>query len=259
MARNFVAASSEGLDGTQSTAFNAQAYPVLYSCWINFDVDNSPYTFIEVRDVGATGTPRMQITKTGQDNVQYFIDDGPGSMSILPASADIMVTGTWYNVLAWSNDATDHNLVVTALGGSYGGVSSDTSSTSVTWPAMDQTHIGYLASFTTNYFDGKIAEAGCWDGTVPNDGQRRALAQGYSPLSFPQGLRSYWPLFGRHSPETAYFGEDHLTLVATPDAADHVPGIIYPSRQRTVSPPVAAAPGTTIPIFHHHYNQMKVA
>lgn len=245
MSRDFVAASSEGLDGTQSTAFNAQAYPVLFSAWFLFHIADAPYTFLEVRDVGAANIPRMQLTKTGDDNAQYFIKDTSASqVGVIGGAINSMAINIWFNVIGWSNDGSDHNIAVTTQGNSYGDIGTANGTTTVNWSAMDQSHIGYLGNFGgVNHFDGLIAEVGCWDGTIPDDSQRRGLANGYSPDNYLNGLRNYPPLMGISSPEPDLVSGDTFALVNTPTKGDH-PRIIRPSNRSVFFVPVAAVAGT---------------
>lgn len=255
MSRDFIAASSQALDGTQSTSLNAQAYPVCFHAWFNFNL-TAPGLILSIRDVAAAQDPRMQITKTGEGSIQYLIKDGGGNtMAITAGPIDVLSPGNWYHVVCWSNNSTDHSLRCTDIDGSL--VTSGTSAAQANWSPMDQAHIGYLANFGgVNYFDGRIAEVACWDGTLPTTGQRRAMELRYNAEHFPAGLRSSWRLMGVSSPETPNWGSDPLTLVNSPAKGVHVPGMIYPSKMQPIFPPVAAPPGgLSIPVAMNSYRQ----
>jgi len=227
MARQFTASSTEYATGPTNAVLTA--YPFACSCWVLVDSLDSPLTYMGISDVSdiGGGNARFQFTKTGDDNFQYFIDNGPSAGGTLFGATDFVSTGTWYHVMCWSNSATDHNIDVDDSG------SPATFSTNLTFPAIDRVSIGRLENFGgVNYFDGRIAEVGIWGDTIPTADQMSALALGYSPSHFTDGLKSYHPLFGDLDPETAYFGTDHLTLTNTPTKGVHPPGIIYPHHTR---------------------------
>lgn len=238
MSRQFTAASTEYLVGTQSTSFVPTTYPCAFSLWFLFDADNSalsPFCLTDVSDIGGTDN-RIQLTKTGDDNFQYFIDSNT-TMGVLSGGVDSLSVDTWYHAMAWSTASNAHNVVID--GGTPG-----TNTTAINFPAVDRNTIGRLENFSgVNYFDGRVAEVACWDTTIPDAGQRAALAKGYSPLHFPAGLMGYWPLTGRHDPEVGRFGGDHLTLTNTPTTGVHTPGIIYPHKRRFYGVPAAAVGG----------------
>lgn len=249
MSREFINASSEGLSGTQSSGFQPSAFPVCFSGWFYFDIADAPYTMLEMADTGSPQNQRMQITKTGDDNIQYFLKDNAGATpSVIDASTDIVVIDTWYHFVAWSDASDSHDLRVTSVGGTYGDISAPTTVTDgVNWPNVDRTHIGFLDTFSTNFWDGKLAEFGYWGVTIPDDGQRQSLAAGYSPDHFLNGMTGYAPLMGISDPEPDLFNGDTYALVNTPTKADH-PRIIRPSNRSVFFVPAAAvSPGLILP------------
>lgn len=95
-------------------------------------------------------------------------------------------------------------------------------------------------------YDGKIAELGIWNYALP-DSIRAALAKGFSPLFFRQGLVFYSPLVGRNSPESDSMNGNNAVITGA-TVADH-PRIIYPTGpqlMRLAANDAAPSPSTII-------------
>lgn len=105
-------------------------------------------------------------------------------------------------------------------------------------PAGTKTYIGNSYGAPTRYWNGRLAEIGLWNRALSAD-EIAALADGFAPSLFPRGLISYWPLMGRISPESDWFGGQTGSLVNTPTAADHPPKIIRARRRNRVFPVAA--------------------
>jgi hypothetical protein len=87
---------------------------------------------------------------------------------------------------------------------------------------------------------GYLAEAAVWSNAL-GDGAIAALARGYSPLYFQDGLRFYCPLHIRKNPEKDLVNGLSLTHNNTPINHPH-PRVIYPSGHPSGRFGAAAAP-----------------
>ena len=116
------------------------------------------------------------------------------------------------------------------------------------------------SSFGTEKFDGDIAECAEWTRAL-SSGEIDALAKGFSPLCFLNGLNWYAPLWGNSDPEVDRVGGMALDVLGAtaPAKADHPP-MIYPSGLLVPGVGSAGGPGgTVIPIFDHYYRMMRTA
>ena len=80
---------------------------------------------------------------------------------------------------------------------------------------------------TGQYFDGRLAEYAIWSGRALSLGEVEGLADGFSPLFYPNNLEFYTPLLGRRTDEADLMYGTAGTLTGT-SAIAH-PRIIYPS------------------------------
>ena len=91
----------------------------------------------------------------------------------------------------------------------------------------------------SDYFNGAIAEVALWGNITPSAGMRAALAAGYSPQFFPDGLEMYIPLIRDEDRDKVTGGA--WTAYNTPGIAAHPP-MIYPAPQYIPTPASAAPP-----------------
>jgi hypothetical protein len=113
---------------------------------------------------------------------------------------------------------------------------------------FDRLDVGRLGdSSPSNYCDGRVAEVAVWT-RILTPGEFKALAAGYSPLFFAEGLVHYFPLV--RDLRCLVSGES-LTAYNAPAVAVH-PRMIYPSGLRVPGVAAAAAPGgVSIPALYY--------
>ncbi len=123
----------------------------------------------------------------------------------------------------------------------FKGVGSTERTTTVSPTSIDRTFIGRLADSTPNWeWDGHIAHVAVWNVALTS-AEMLMLARRVSPfLVRPGSLIHYWPITGVHSPELDLVGGFHMTVEATPDAAND-PVIYAPQKQIFVFAPAAGA------------------
>jgi len=94
---------------------------------------------------------------------------------------------------------------------------------------------------TSNYLDGRLAEAAVWN-TNLSASEVQTLAAGYCPLFVrPEHLEGYFPMwFDEGTTTQDLIGLHILTHNGTPNTAEH-PGIIYPCRPQEILEASAAA------------------
>ena len=102
--------------------------------------------------------------------------------------------------------------------------------------------------------DGKTPETGL---TIASAGGIDALAKGFSPLCFLNGLNWYAPVWGNDDPEVDRVGGMALDVIGTAPAKAAHPPIVYPSGLLSVGPPGAVA-GLSISIAQYHYSRRRV-
>lgn len=100
-------------------------------------------------------------------------------------------------------------------------------------------------SGTDRAWNGRMAHFARWNRVITAD-ERAALAAGYSPLFFPNGLIRYVPL-GRSSPEIDQVGGTSGTVTGATVVDE--PRIIYPTRPTTSLGDVTPPPPATFSMF----------
>ena len=227
--------SNQRLNGIQNSIYQPTGFPVAFFCMGYPTSLGGARTIHSVRDAGGTGDPRTQVTLTGDESFQYFLDGGSDFAFAGQSSGTVTATNTWYAIMCWSNSTADHNVEANNANSANG-------TGSVLWaPGMDQTHVGYLANFgNLNHWDGAIAEVAMWSGTIPTASQREALQNGVSAAFFMEGLIGYNRIMGNQDPEPDRVSGDLLTLVNGPTKFDH-PDILMPGAYKWLVPPLPAA------------------
>lgn len=108
--------------------------------------------------------------------------------------------------------------------------------------ASDDLHIGFHPA-PSQHFDGEVCEIAYWN-RVLSDAEITALANGYSPLFYPNGLRLYAP-WVRETTEVAR-GHTYTIENGGPPVVVH-PRIFYPTQVLAPSQSAAAAAAITTP------------
>lgn len=119
---------------------------------------------------------------------------------------------------------------------------------------MDEFVIGrWDHSSPTLYFDGAIAEVGCWNIDLSDD-EMIALSRGYSPSMIRnQNLVAYYPLGGIYGKNSNDYWKNSyiMTEYGTPTYTDH-PRVIYkqPGKYSTLSLPTPSRTLLYIPAYN---------
>lgn len=260
MARTFDRASEEGLEWEGAVA-PVNAFPFAMSVWVQPSSDALLEVWFSVgnRTVGDSFCMLITDGTFAGDPLTFFMHDHGGAGGTETASAR---TGNTYAVDTWQHCAGVGvtGKIISYLDGDIANKGVDDSNVHApnNW---DSVGIGTMIDSTPNsWADGQAAWAALWDLTDwgVDDAAREAewervlpsMAAGVSPLFFPRGLRSFWPLGGADTEETAGGGTRDILLgrnmVAAagggPDLFDHPGGLIYPAPAMTISAPTPASP-----------------
>ena len=219
MSVQLVNASSEWLQGNQSTSHHATAFPFCVSFMFNMDNLTGFQNMLDLRDVGTND--RFTVGFLSDGGAEYFHQSG-GNTTESSVAASTITAGTWHCLTLWSASATDHNM-------SIGSTSTSSSDNLGSFPAIDRFNLGALDQ-GFNHCDARVAEVGYWAGTIPNADERAALLEGFSPDHFQEGLIQYWPLLGAVDPQLSHWGNDALNHQGTPTTGDHPPDLFYPNQ-----------------------------
>lgn len=195
--------------------------PVTLACWFNTD-DNTTRT--NLMSIGRTATDargfRLELQGDVGDKVG-FRTTGSGGGSVTSLSTASFSTGTWHHAAGVTSDQASRYTYLDGVAGTQ-----NTGSVSAASTAMRLT-VGVALRQGTyeNYFNGRIAEAACWN-VVLTDDEIAALANGFSPLFIrPASLKLYVPLV--QSAVVNLRSGGSLTAVNTPTVSVH-PRIVYP-------------------------------
>lgn len=228
MARTFVAASSQNLEGTAPVT----AVPCTFAAWMYKTDDAANLQGVAIGDVVGGGGGRLSLIYSATEVVQAQAV-GVGGTDTASSSASGSLNA-WVHGAAVFASSTSRTAYLN--GGNAG---SETSSN--TQSGIDTVRIGQVALSGGAFGDGSVAEAAVWDIDL-TAAEVAVLAKGVSPLFVrPANLVAYWPLIGRHSPEPDIVGGFNLTLTNVPANFAH-PRVIYPCGPK-ITPFVAAASG----------------
>lgn len=246
MARNFVAASSQGL--TFSGTPKVTAFPFTMSCW--FKPTSAVNSFAmaltgPALGIGTSGYCGIVLSNTG--TVRCQIDDGAGSADLTPDSGAVTLTnGTWYRLTLVFNSSTDRRLYINNT--------KTTNNSPMGFPSnLSAISVGELVTYwgsgsATNFCDAAIADAAMWSSALA-DIDVAQLVLGYSAHTVRvDKLENYWPLTGHGSTETDYTGAQGLTVVNTALASAH-PRIFNPHSKRGRRFTTAAGGATFLPAW----------
>lgn len=250
MARSFSLVSTEYLLGS----FPSTLYPLVFAGWgypLNITLG---MTMFSLGNSGSTDR-YFRVIFGGNSGGDPILVNARGDTASVFAQAGTYSANTWQHVCGMWLSETSRRAYLD--GGNEDTNASD--SGSVTAP--NQAAIGAIADQTPGGFlDGNVAECAVWDltnwpgATVEDkadnfrDTVLQSLAAGFSPLLFPLGLISYWPLGGIYgvnktneaNGDLDIVGGFHLDPNNTPSFTDH-PAIIYPN-SGLVIPVSAGAP-----------------
>lgn len=212
---------------------------VSVSVWVDVDAVDAATNGAEVFHLGDT-----VVIRTWDDTVRVHHYDG--SYHELSGGGDLRGAG-WVH-LAYVVDPGNSRQEYYKDGSSR---STGTQSGALSYTLNDGTTIGAHDSSANFDLDGRIAEVGVWDRGLSDD-EVAALAGGFSPLCFPDGLLACLPLV-----RGVYDALGNTVTDSGTAAADHPPGIIYPSNP-IISFTPSAAPGVnlTAAIYHQRFHNL---
>lgn len=247
MARTFATASSQYLSRTDSATLSYGDEDMSWSVWVYLG-SLATTSAIFAKRSAATKEYAVYYFHTG--DAWYFDINDVGTCNVAAGAA----TNTWYHLTGYYNATTNELGIALDAGtpgtGAHAGGFNDGGSGLTVGRYADD---GASGDF---YLEGRVAELAFWRGAVLDSAERAGLAKGVSPLLIrPASLETYWPLWGRASPEPDYVNGQTLTLNNTPTAGDH-PRIFYPQAQQTIRYGTAAAPaGDAVPVCWAQYRR----
>lgn len=226
MARNFNGTTDHiSTDGLLTTLANETVGTI--AAWVKLASDNNDtnIVFSVSRDVDATLTEFfLALEMSGVfNNLRGFLREG-GTVQWdyrSPGTSINPYIGTFVHV-AVTQDGVEPNLF---LAGSAVTLTKTTTTDTTKWfkavitdaaSPSDTSNIGMLEFNGTDIrlFNGDISELGIWN-VVLDDAQIAGLAEGFSPLNYSNGLKTYYPIIGRHSPEIELINGDDGTVSGT--------------------------------------------
>lgn len=180
MARAF---SSIG-DYLKTTAITLTGYPFSCFCWMYPTFTTGVYGILSFCDDTADDLKRCFLFHEA-GLLKEYIDNQQGK------TVGTITANAWYAV-GWSaNSGTSSDRSLWLNG------SKTVCDVTLTWTNNTQNHlaIGQFSDFSgSSAFSGLIAHAAWWNRSL-SDAEQTALAAGFSPLFFRNGLRGYWPLY----------------------------------------------------------------
>lgn len=232
MARNFDG-SSDYLDVTLATSQQGIA-TVSYSFWVFLD-SNAQFRRILARD-----------DSTAQ-KFRFEMDDGLGMAIVVPWSGLVGLwsppkpsTGQWVHIVVTYDYGSTSNNPFAWYDGVSQTVSEDLTPSGTVTNDATTLRIGAHTN-ATQFMDGRMAELAIWERTITS-GEIASLADGFSPLFFPNGLNTYLPLIGNTETELK---EGSTVVLTGTDKAVH-PRIIYPTSKQIRRFDVEAAEASAI-------------
>lgn len=218
MARNLIPGSTQYLINSSAVRTGS---PLTMVAWVYPTNVSASRTVVSLADASIT-TDWYWLFINATDAVPVFrVNDGPADDLAFTSAAATL--NQWNHVAA--TEIATNSRAIWLNGGNKG-----TNTTTITPSGIDRTGIGILArSLLDLPGDGRVAEVAIYNVAL-TDSEVAQLALGYSPLLVrSESLAAYWPCVGRYSPEIDLVGNFPMTLTNGPSAADHPPGIIYPS------------------------------
>ncbi len=233
MARDFTPANSEYLDVTAIPNIGSSGSGKLaMSVWFRLDaLPTDTQVLVLIADLGSDDYWfRLAAKETVAPT--YFVEahlEGAASPEAVDAeSTTAYEANKWHHAFAffdntsgtvWTGDVWLDN------GGNAQGTDDDINANIYSNPETTVIGAKKVDIGASDFFDGAIAEVALWGNITPSAGMRAALAAGYSPQFFPDGLEMYIPLV-RDEDRDKITGSV-FTAYNTPTIAPHPP-MIYP-------------------------------
>lgn len=197
--------------------------PVTYSVWVRQPLSDANHTVMEIGDGGSNRRIYIQVNNSEGlfFNVRQF------SSVTMTGTASSVGDDVWTHLFATSRSATDHEIWTD-------GGDNVTETTSQVPTAQDQTAIGSSTAGAT-FWDGELAEVAFWNRGL-TDAEAFALAKGFAPSFFRNGLVSYLPLI-RNTKDV--MGNVWVRNGTGGFAAFPHPPIRYPASPHVITAPAA--------------------
>lgn len=214
MARNFDGAG-DYLSVTDNTAIEPSTAMSIH-VWLKLGASAGEQGIADKRNFSSQGGYNLRVHDAAFPlTARFLVRDGSGGEH--PATIDGLATATWYSIVGtFGSSRTDVYLDGTA----------GTPDTTATLATNAQTlRIGAWKDADNYFLNGDLAEFAIWN-RVLDTGEIAALAKGFSPLFFANGLTFYLPLVGNNSPENDIKSGLSATVTNTTKSAH--PRIIYP-------------------------------
>lgn len=218
------------------------AVPIVASFWIRHPISSTTHWVFSIQDPPAGYRFNYWKLSVTRDSEKRTFQINGGSSANMTGTNDELGDSDWHHVLLWSNTTSDH--------GTYLNAGSKVSTATTATPDPTETIIFANKTGSDNFL-GELAELAFWDASIVGRELKfaEALATGYSPAFFPEGLISYFPLI---SDMRDTQGTNWVWSGTLPAVFDH-PVINYPGDNIIPFPP-AVAGGLSIPIAAYHYN-----
>ena len=242
MARDFDG-STDRIDYSSVQAVSGQA--MTFSCWLYLDaIAHSSY----ILNVHTDGTPDTfavlcWLSWSSPNFRMAFTAVTDGTSLTRDTSTDPFALTAWIHLLyTWDGGLTATNIHI-YIDGSEASYGTTTNGTGSFTAADGPWSLGGRNFDDARNLNGKMAACGWWN-RVLGAGERAMMADAFSPLFIPNGLKSAPDLVrNQHDIISGQAGTlDGTTVFAHPR-------IIIPART-IISYPTA---GVTIPLMYHHY------
>jgi len=250
MARNFPS-SSDYINLPASSVYNFNDN-VLIAAIINAASLSAAWNHII--DIGVAGSRGYGFVLKNSGHLEFV----KISIKEVVTVAVPITTNVWFAVMAHSGSG--RNGTFKWLNLQTGGFGTETVSDTagLNAPNNDPGRISQWLAGGYN-FVGNIANVSLWNRAPFTDDEFIAWARG-AWTSYVSGLKGYWPLFGLQSPEPDWSGNNnHGTIVGSPTAADHPPGIsavwYAPNPRRVQKVFAVAAPAISLDMWSPPGNQ----
>ncbi len=195
------------------------------------------FALVDITGTGDTPASVLQFRLRSNINPGFF------------NASNTVSAGSWQTAVCIAAASNDRRCV---LNGDW--ANSGTQTSSMNFPSLNFTSIGYDDASSNDHVTCRMAEAGI-SSTAWTQGMVEAYDAGVSAEIIDPAARII-PIWGNDSPEPDNKGTD-WTVNGTLNQADHAP-IIFPTRH-LVFPAAAAAPGNAMPMAMHYYRTRRAA
>lgn len=212
---------------------STQALAVPSADLMPFDMASDGFSFaVRLRATGAlkNGAVFSLVKSSLQENFAYLLTRTDGALNLTLRDNTSTTTGgpvtpagtvalnTWYVVSGYVS-ATKQTLFVN-------GANKVTTTLSFTpWVAFGEFAVGRMLPYSTQYFQGDLAELAIWKNVELTDAEHATLGTTANPWTVrPESITDYFPMYGTGgaaSTETSLVNRRYLTPVGNPPQSTH--------------------------------------